>query len=91
MIAQEDIDRANQQFRDCLELETHDGFKNVMLAEIKQKRQEFIDSGRNLSLTPAQRSEYHRASHFCDELLGLVDRRKLEAVATLKQAQQEKS
>lgn len=81
----EDALEAEQMFRWCDQLEKSEAFREVFLKELEWRRDEAEGSGTDVSKSPAERAEHHRAYHLAKDLLKLVGERKAGAAAVLAQ------
>ena len=85
MITEDDAREAEQVFKWCEDLRKSPAFAEVVLAEITARKDEAERCGTDVTKSPAERAEHHRAFHLAKELLTLVDRRSTDAQETLRQ------
>jgi len=85
MITFEEAAEAEQLYKWCHDLAQSKAFDQVVVAAIEARRDEAERCGTDITKTPAERAEHHRAFHLAKDLLALVASRKAEAMGILKE------
>lgn len=85
MISREQALEAERVFKWCAELEGSEAFAAVFAGELAAREAEHDRCGLDISKKPRVRCEHHRALLLARDMIGLVPRRKAEALDTLRQ------
>lgn len=85
MITSDQAQEANETLRYCRELKASEAFQKLFMAEIQGMRDNYIAAGRDVTVKPRKRAEFHLASHTLDALLVLLPGKEEGAIDILKQ------